>query len=80
MRYDGIEVLRGLVTPPANACCINADLTVVAWSRERGIYEVGRGTDHDSARAIARLHSGHDDYIDFDGGVEILFTPTKGDA
>lgn len=43
--YDVFDVLKGRIKPPRPMPCINADLTVVAWSRERGVYETGRGTD-----------------------------------
>ncbi len=44
---------------------------VVDWSRDRGIFDVGRGTDLESAIAICRLHAGHDDFMYFEHGVTI---------
>jgi hypothetical protein len=74
MRFDGLDFLNGKVKlPRANTPCINADLSVVAWSTEQGIYEVGHGVTVEGARAIARLHSGHDDYIQFDEPFGIVF-------
>jgi len=72
--FDGFDVLNGRIKLPRPMPCINADLTVVAWSRDRGIYEIGRGKDLESAKAIARLHAGHDDFMRFDKPIEVLVT------
>ena len=72
MKIDGFDFLNGRVKPhSSNTPCINSDLTVVAWSRERGLHMIGRGTSLDAARAIARLHSGQDDYIHFDSPITV---------
>ena len=72
MKFDGCDVLNGRITLPRSMPCINADFSIVAWSAERGIYDVGKGLDLESARAIARLHAGHDDYMHFPEGVDVL--------
>jgi hypothetical protein len=79
MRFDGFDFLNGRCDPmpPANTPCINADLAVMAWSSEHGIYQIGQGTDLESARAIGRLHAGHDDYIHFDAPITILLERNK---
>jgi len=76
MRFDGLDFLNGVgPRPPSDTPCINADLTVQAWTRGRGIHEIGRGINLDSARAIARLHAGHNDYIHFDSPITIARWP-----
>ncbi len=75
VKFDGFDFLNGRCdpVPPANAPCINADLAVMAWSCERGIYQIGQGIDLESARAIGRLHAGHDDYLHFDEKIDLGF-------
>ncbi len=71
MMYDGVDVLNGKIKLPRSMPCINQDFAVVDWSRDRGIFDVGRGTDLESAIAICRLHAGHDDFMYFEHGVTI---------
>jgi hypothetical protein len=73
MVIDGIDFLNFTAKPRfPNTSCINRDFAVVGWSRERGgLFDIGQGKDLESAIAIARLHSGHDDYIHFPDGVTV---------
>jgi len=83
MRFDGLDFLSGRCDPmpPANTPCINADLAVLKGEvlrpspveRTRKGLAIGQGVDLESARAIGRLHAGHDDYIHFDAGVTVRF-------